>query len=269
MRERWRSIRSRRRRRRTRVSSAGTCWAGLPCESAAGVDEDRRRLHTDAMENKESPSQDMIDRPRSGASAADVDSRWADEDRSPRDGRAHEPTRRASMERRWFGSTQREVPVIGQGTWYIESRDRATAIAALRRGLDLGMTHIDTAEMYGSGAAEELVGEAIAGRRDEIFLVSKVLPENASRSGTKRACEASLKRLKTDWLDAYLLHWRGQHPLADTIAAFEVVAGASAPIFIEAIVEAAENEIVARLAAQAGNLAQIAMTDGVAPVIAG
>lgn len=173
------------------------------------------------MKTKQSPSQDMNDPPRSGASAADVDSRGANEDRSPRDERVHELTRRASIERRWFGSTQREVPAIGQGTWYIESRDRATAIAALRRGLDLGMTHIDTAEMYGSGVAEELVGEAIAGRRDEVFLVSKVLPENASRSGAKRACEASLKRLKTDWLDAYLLHWRGQHPLADTIAAFE------------------------------------------------
>ncbi len=96
-----------------------------------------------------------------------------------------------------------------------------TAIAALRRGLDLGMTHIDTAEMYGSGAAEELVGEAIAGRRDEVFLVSKVLPHNASRNGTIAACERSLKRLRTDRLDCYLLHWRGSHPLADTIAAFE------------------------------------------------
>ena len=87
------------------------------------------------------------------------------------------------MERRRFGPTDREVSVIGQGTWYIESDDRAAAIAALRRGLDLGMTHIDTAEMYGVGAAEEMVAEAIAGRRDEVFLVSKVLPENASRSG--------------------------------------------------------------------------------------
>ena len=125
------------------------------------------------------------------------------------------------MERRPFGSTRREVSVIGQGTWYIEHADAETAIAALRRGLDLGMTHVDTAEMYGSGAAEELVGAAIAGRRDEVFLISKVLPHNASRNGTIAACERSLKRLKTDRLDCYLLHWRGSDPLADTVAAFE------------------------------------------------
>jgi diketogulonate reductase-like aldo/keto reductase len=123
------------------------------------------------------------------------------------------------MERRRFGFTQREVPVIGQGTWYIDSGERAAAIAALCRGLDLGMTHIDTAEMYGN--AEEIVGEAIAGRRDEVFLVSKVLPENASRTGTLAACERSLSRLDTDRLDCYLLHWRGEHPLVDTIMAFE------------------------------------------------
>jgi diketogulonate reductase-like aldo/keto reductase len=115
----------------------------------------------------------------------------------------------------------REVAVVGQGTWYIDEADPATAIAALRRGLDLGMTHIDAAEMYGSGRAEELVGAAIAGRRDEIFLVSKVLPHNASRKGTIAACERSLKRLQTDRLDCYLLHWRGTHPLSDTVAAFE------------------------------------------------
>jgi diketogulonate reductase-like aldo/keto reductase len=126
-----------------------------------------------------------------------------------------------TVERRRFGSTGREVAVIGQGTWYIEHVDAATAIATLRRGLDLGMIHIDTAEMYGSGVAEELVGEAIAGRRDEVFLVSKVLPHNASRNGTIAACERSLKRLKTDRLDCYLLHWSGSHPLEDTIAAFE------------------------------------------------
>ncbi len=125
------------------------------------------------------------------------------------------------MERRPFGSTKREVAIIGQGTWYIEQGDRATAIAALRRGLDLGMTHIDTAEMYGSGAAEDVVGEAIADRRDEVFLVSKVLPHNASRQGTIAACERSLKRLRTDRLDCYLLHWSGSHPLEDTIAAFK------------------------------------------------
>src|SRR5689334_12627188 len=125
------------------------------------------------------------------------------------------------MERRPFGSTKREVAVIGQGTWYIERAEAGTAAAALRRGLDLGMTHIDTAEMYGAGAAEERVGEAIAGRRDEVFLVSKVLPHNASRTGTIAACERSLTRLRTDRLDCYLLHWRGSHPLADTVAAFE------------------------------------------------
>ncbi len=125
------------------------------------------------------------------------------------------------MERRQLDSMKREVSVIGQGTWYIVDRDRDSAIAALRRGLDLGMNHIDTAEMYGSGAAEEVVGEAIDGRRNEVFLVSKVLPQHASRSGTVKACEASLARLETDRLDVYLLHWRGSHPLEETIAAFE------------------------------------------------
>ena len=125
------------------------------------------------------------------------------------------------MEQRTFGPMDVKVPVVGQGTWYFEQAPRAAAIAALRRGLDLGMTHIDTAELYGSGVAEEIVGEATAGRRDEIFLVSKVMPQNASRAGTIAACEKSLRRLKTDRLDCYLLHWRGRHPLADTIAAFE------------------------------------------------
>jgi diketogulonate reductase-like aldo/keto reductase len=125
------------------------------------------------------------------------------------------------MQHHPFGSTKRQVAIIGQGTWYIEQGDRATAIAALRRGLDLGMTHIDTAEMYGSGAAEDVVGEAIVDRRDEVFLVSKVLPHNASRKGTIAACERSLKRLRTDRLDCYLLHWSGSHPLEDTVAAFE------------------------------------------------
>ena len=125
------------------------------------------------------------------------------------------------MEKREFGPSNRKVAVIGQGTWYIESAERASAVAALRKGLDLGMTHIDTAEMYGSGAAERVIAEAIAGRRDEVFLVSKVLPSNASRSGTVAACEKSLARLKTDRLDCYLLHWPGQHPLEDTIGAFE------------------------------------------------
>ena len=125
------------------------------------------------------------------------------------------------MERRWFGSTNREISVIGQGTWYGKTDDRASAVAAIRRGLDLGMAHIDTAEMYLSGSAEEWIAEAIVGRRDEVFLVSKVLPENASRSGTVAACERSLGRLQTDRLDCYLLHWRGNHPLEDTIGAFE------------------------------------------------
>jgi diketogulonate reductase-like aldo/keto reductase len=99
--------------------------------------------------------------------------------------------------------------------------DRTEAIASLRRGLDLGLTHIDTAEMYGSGKVESLVGKAIEGRRKEVFLVSKVLPGNASYEGTLRACEASLRRLGTDWLDSYLLHWPGSHPFADTVRAFE------------------------------------------------
>jgi diketogulonate reductase-like aldo/keto reductase len=125
------------------------------------------------------------------------------------------------MQTRRFGASGRDVSVIGQGTWYIEHAEKAVAIAAMRGGLDLGLTHIDTAEMYGSGQAETIVGEAIAGRRDEVFLVSKVLPSNASKAGTRRACEASLKRLKTDRLDCYLLHWRGQYPLTETIAVFE------------------------------------------------
>jgi diketogulonate reductase-like aldo/keto reductase len=116
------------------------------------------------------------------------------------------------------------VPVIGQGTWYIDSGDRKRAIAALRRGIDLGMTHIDTAEMYGD--AELVVAEAIAGRRDDIFLVSKVLPSNASRRGAITACERSLARLKTDRLDCYLLHWRGSYPLAETVAAFKELVSA-------------------------------------------
>ncbi|MDR7521836.1 MAG: aldo/keto reductase [Armatimonadota bacterium] len=124
------------------------------------------------------------------------------------------------MRRRRFGWTGVAVPVIGQGTWEME-RHRAAAIAALRRGLDLGMTHIDTAEMYGDGKVEDLVGEAIEGRRREVFLVSKVLPQHASREGTVAACERSLRRLRTDYLDCYLLHWPSRHPLEETIAAFE------------------------------------------------
>jgi diketogulonate reductase-like aldo/keto reductase len=114
------------------------------------------------------------------------------------------------------------VPALGQGTWRMgESRARRKEeAAALRLGLDLGMTLIDTAEMYGDGGAEEVVAEAIAGRRDEVFLVSKVLPQNASRAGTIAACERSLRRLATDRIDLYLLHWRGAPPLAETLAGF-------------------------------------------------
>jgi diketogulonate reductase-like aldo/keto reductase len=117
------------------------------------------------------------------------------------------------------------MPVLGQGTWGFGERGkgRAEAVAALRHGIDRGMTLIDTAEMYGEGGAEEIVGEAIAGRRDEIFLVSKVYPHNASRKGAIAACERSLKRLATDRIDVYLLHWRGGEKLADTIAAFETL----------------------------------------------
>lgn len=126
------------------------------------------------------------------------------------------------MERRSFGWTGIPLPVVGLGTWQMETDDRATAIAAIRRGLDLGMAHVDTAELYGSGRVEEdVVAPAIAGRRGEVFLVSKVLPSNASRAGTIAACERSLARLKTDHLDLYLLHWPGDHPLEDTIAALE------------------------------------------------
>ena len=114
------------------------------------------------------------------------------------------------------------IPALGQGTWRFadDSRHRQDEIEALRLGLDLGMTLIDTAEMYGDGAAEELIGEAIAGRRDEVFLVSKVLPDNATRSGTIAACERSLRRLQTDRIDLYLLHWRSRRSLAGTVAAF-------------------------------------------------
>lgn len=123
------------------------------------------------------------------------------------------------MRFRPFGSRGPQVSVIGQGTWYIDRADRQQAVATLRRGIDLGMTHVDTAEMYGD--AEIVIAEAIAGRRDDVFLVSKVLPSNASQRGTIAACERSLKRLNTDRLDCYLLHWRGSYPLSETVAAFE------------------------------------------------
>jgi diketogulonate reductase-like aldo/keto reductase len=118
-----------------------------------------------------------------------------------------------------------QVSALGLGTWYMgERKSEATReIAALQLGIDLGMTLIDTAEMYADGGAERIVAQAVAGRRDEVFIVSKVLPNNASRSGVPAACERSLKRLNTDRIDLYLLHWRGGHPLAETVAAFEAL----------------------------------------------
>ncbi|AHK44808.1 MULTISPECIES: aldo/keto reductase [Ensifer] len=119
----------------------------------------------------------------------------------------------------------RSVPVLGQGTWRMgDERSRAAEeVKSLQAGLDLGMTLIDTAEMYGNGASERVVGEAVKGRRDEAFIVSKVLPSNASRIGTEAACERSLKHLGIDHIDLYLLHWRGGYPLAETVAAFEAL----------------------------------------------
>lgn len=115
------------------------------------------------------------------------------------------------------------VPALGQGTWQMAERAdrRAQEIEALRLGVELGMTLIDTAEMYGEGAAEELVAEALAGERERLFLVSKVYPHNASQKGVIEACERSLRRLKTDRLDLYLLHWRGSVPLEETVTGFE------------------------------------------------
>jgi len=127
------------------------------------------------------------------------------------------------MEKRHFGSTGGKAAVLGQGTWQMDG-DRRQAVAALRRGIDLGMTNIDTAEMYGD--AELVIAEAIAGRRDGLYIVDKVLPSNASRKGTLAACERSLKRLKTDRIDCYLLHWRGSFPLEDTVGAFEELVAA-------------------------------------------
>jgi len=117
------------------------------------------------------------------------------------------------------------VPALGQGTWNVgDSRaTRREEIATIRLGLDLGLTLVDTAEMYGDGRAEELVGEALAGRRDEAFVVTKVYPHNASREGTVAACERSLRRLRTDRVDLYLLHWRGTIPLAETVGGFEAL----------------------------------------------
>jgi len=120
------------------------------------------------------------------------------------------------------------VPALGQGTWYMGEKRTAARqeVEALRLGIDLGMTLIDTAEMYASGGAEDIVAQASAGQRDKLFIVSKVLPQNASRTGVPLACERSLKRLKTDRIDLYLLHWRGSHPLAETVAAFEALKAA-------------------------------------------
>src|SRR5258708_2144211 len=138
--------------------------------------------------------------------------------------RAASSTNEAILQKRKFGNSGPGVSVIGQGTWYLDRGDRKSAVAALRRGIDLGMSHIDPAERYGD--AELVIADAIAGKRDDLFLVSKVLPSNASRRGTVTACERSLKRLKTDRLDCYLLHWRGSYPLSETVAAFDELAQA-------------------------------------------
>jgi diketogulonate reductase-like aldo/keto reductase len=121
--------------------------------------------------------------------------------------------------------TDEKVPVLGLGTWRMGERkaERAAEVKAVRLGLDLGLRLIDTAEMYGEGGAEEIVAEAMGDMRDEVYLVSKVYPHNASRKGAIAACERSLKRLETDRLDLYLLHWRGSHPLAETVEAFEAL----------------------------------------------
>jgi diketogulonate reductase-like aldo/keto reductase len=125
------------------------------------------------------------------------------------------------MEKRPFGKTGVDVPVVGLGTWNMEGDNRADCVDAIRASLDAGATHIDTAELYGWGRVEELVGDALVGRREEVFLVSKVHPRNASRGEVARSCEQSLRRLRTDRLDCYLLHWRSDRPIEDTIAAFE------------------------------------------------
>jgi len=128
------------------------------------------------------------------------------------------------MHTKQFGPTGRMLPVIGQGTWDLPERGagRKEAIAAIRRGIELGMTHLDTAEMYGSGRVEEMLGEAIAGLpREELFVTSKVVPNHATYDGTIAACEGSLRRLKIEYLDLYLLHWPGEHPLERTMAALE------------------------------------------------
>jgi diketogulonate reductase-like aldo/keto reductase len=128
---------------------------------------------------------------------------------------------RTEIPLRSFGPTRVQVPKIGLGTWYLEQADDKTAISAVRAALELGLTHVDTAELYGSGKAESLVGQALEGRRDGVFLVSKIIPSNASRKGTIKHCEQTLKRLRTDHLDCYLIHWPGSYPLEETIASLE------------------------------------------------
>jgi diketogulonate reductase-like aldo/keto reductase len=125
------------------------------------------------------------------------------------------------VELRQFGPLERRVPVVGLGTWQMEHDDRESAILAIRRAIERGMVHIDTAEIYGQGAVEELVGEAIAGYRGDVFLASKVHPDHATYAGTLLACDKSLRRLRTDRLDLYLLHWRGTQPLEESIRALE------------------------------------------------
>ena len=124
---------------------------------------------------------------------------------------------------RFVNLADASVPAIGQGTWYMgeDPRHKAAEVAALQQGIELGLTLIDTAEMYAEGGAEQVVGQAIAGRREQVFLVSKVYPHNASRRGIPAACERSLTRMGTDCIDLYLLHWRGQYPLEETVEAFE------------------------------------------------
>jgi diketogulonate reductase-like aldo/keto reductase len=125
------------------------------------------------------------------------------------------------VELRPFGPLRRRVPVIGLGTWQMERDDRESAIVAVRHAIDRGMVHIDTAESYGRGAVEEILGEALAGHRGDVFLASKIHPDHATYAGTLLACEKSLRRLRTDRLDLYMLHWRGSQPLEETFRAFE------------------------------------------------
>lgn len=125
------------------------------------------------------------------------------------------------MDKAVFGWTGEDLPLVGQGTWEIEKDPRPRAVQALRLGIDLGLSVVDTAEMYGNGLAEQITGEAVKGQRDRVFVVSKVLPSNATYDGTRRACERSLRRLGIDCLDLYLLHWPGSHPIAETMRGLE------------------------------------------------